>query len=173
MRMPSAIITTKKICLLSAGLLLCLVGCSERNPRVITRLNESAALTGDLRTNPLRWKVITSAINHQDAVMYTVFGNDEAVHHSRTSAQQDYPAGSVISLVTWSQQEDPRWFGGRIPQAPKSVEFVAVKVGADRRPDYLYEDYEGNPLKKVSAKEGQTPEGRAAYLLSQRAAVMP
>ena len=40
--------------------------------------------------------------------MYTLFGNDLAVQYAHTNPQHDYPAGSVLSLVTWSQQEDPR-----------------------------------------------------------------
>ena len=33
--------------------------------------------------------------------------------------------------------------------------------------------YEGSPLRKASASEGRSPGSRTAYLLSQRAAVMP
>lgn len=40
-----------------------------------------------------------------------VIGNDLAVEYARSHSQQGYPAGSVISLVTWTQREDPRWFG--------------------------------------------------------------
>lgn len=36
-----------------------------------------------------------------------------------------------------------------------------------------YQRFEGSPLKKVSSQQGRTPDERAAYLLSQRAAVMP
>jgi hypothetical protein len=159
---------------LMAAALLNMTGCSEVNPRVVTRLNESAALVGGLPANPLQWRVITSAINKTQApTMSTLFGNDAAVQCARTNLQHDYPNGAVLALVTWTQQEDPRWFGARIPAAPKSVEFVTVKVGADNRPQYSYEDFEGSPLKKVSAQEGATPGERAAYLLSQRAAVMP
>ena len=76
---------------------------------------------------------------------------------------------SVLSVVTWSQQEDPRWFGGSIPQKTTAVEFVKVTgPGA-----YSYERYEGSPLKKVANGEGADPRERAAYLLAQRAAVMP
>ncbi len=164
---------TRKIYLVGMGILLGVMGCSEQNPRVATRLNQDAALAGDLPSNPLQWRVITSAVNEQDSTMYTLFGNDLAVQYARTNSQHDYPAGSVLSLVTWKQQEDPRWFGGKIPAAPKSVEFVTVGATADHRPSYSYQEYEGAPLKKISAQEGLAPDGRAAYLLSQRAAVMP
>jgi hypothetical protein len=79
----------------------------------------------------------------------------------------------VLSVVTWSEQEDPRWFGGNIPASTKSVEFVAVENGADGKPTYSYQNYAGVPLKKMLAEDGSAPNERAAFLLSQRAAVMP
>jgi hypothetical protein len=115
------------MCFLTAALSLGLVGCSDRtNPRVETKLNQDAALVGDLPSNPLQGRVITSWINKRDATMSTLYGNDVAVRYARTSAERMYPAGSVLSVVTWSQQEDPRWFGAKIPQKVESVEFVAV-----------------------------------------------
>jgi hypothetical protein len=158
------------ICLLGAVLAVGLAGCSEKtNPRVETRLNQDAALVGELPSNPLQGKVITSWINKQDATMSTLFGNDVAVQYARTNAGRIYPAGSVLSVVTWSQQEDPRWFGGNIPQRAKAVEFVTVTGPGT----YTYQRYEGSPLKKVASVEGSDPKDRAAYLLAQRAAVMP
>jgi len=105
--------------------------------------------------------------------MSTLYGNDVAAQYARSNTQHDYSSGSVLSLVTWNQQEDPRWFGGNIPAAPKSVELVIVGSAPDHHATYAYQKYEGAPLKKVSAQEGLTPNDRAIYLLSQRAAVMP
>ncbi len=154
--------------LLSAVLAMSLAGCSGKaNPRVTTTLNNDAALGGGLAANPLQGKVITSWIDKQDKTMSTLFGNDIAIQHARTNEKFNYPAGSVLSLVTWSQQEDPRWFGGNLPAKPRSVEVVTVG-GA-----YLYQRFEGSPLKSVATEEGAVPGERAAYLLSQRAAVMP
>jgi hypothetical protein len=163
----------KIISCLGALLSLSIMGCTGENPRVVTKVNEGAALTGELPANPLQGKVITSWIDKKNATMSTLFGNDVAVQYARSNPQHDYPAGSALSVVTWSQQEDPRWFGGNIPQAPKSVEFVTVGVTPDQHRTYSYLDYEGSPLKKISAQDGPTPSDRAAYLLAQRAAVMP
>jgi hypothetical protein len=99
----------------------------------------------------------------------TLFGNDVAWQYARTNAEMQYPAGSVLSVVTWGEQEDPRWFGGSIPQRAKVVEFVTVASPGT----YSYQRYEGSPLKKVASVEGHDPQDRAAYLLAQRAAVMP
>jgi hypothetical protein len=154
--------------LLSAVLTAGLVACSDKtNPRVVTRLNNEAALVGELPSNPLKGKVITSWVNKHDATMSTMFGNDVAVRYARTNTEMQYPAGSVLSVVTWSQQEDRRWFGGKIPQKTTAVEFV--KVTGPRA--YTYQRFEGSPLKKV--EDGVAPNDRGAYVLSQRAAVMP
>ncbi len=152
---------------------LVLAGCSSPVPAVLTRFNDSAALNGNLPANPLHWQVITSAIDHRDATMYTVFGNDGAVAYARSHDDQDYPPGSVLSLVTWSQTEDPRWFGGMTPGNTQSVEFVEIKADADHGRLYSYERYAGAPLAKVFSAATAEPNERARYLLSQRAAVMP
>jgi len=161
-------VRVREIYLFSAVLAAGLVSCSDKtNPRVVTRLNDEAALVGELPSNPLKGKVITSWVNKHDATMSTMLGNDVAVQYARTNAEMQYPAGSVLSVVTWSQQEDPRWFGGSIPQKTRAVEFVTVTgPGA-----YTHQRYEGSPLKKV--EDGAAPNDRAAYVLSQRAAVMP
>ncbi len=165
--------------ILSCGILGCsfsILGCAGQNPRIATKRNDTASLTGDLPTNPLEWKVITSSVDKQNSTMSTLFGNDIAIQYARTNAKHDYPAGSILSLVTWTQQEDPRWFGGNIPSAPKSVEFVTVATSPDHKPTYTYESYSGVPLKKITTEnnpDNLAPDSRAAYLLAQRAAVMP
>jgi hypothetical protein len=159
--------------LLGAVLSLGLVGCSEQNPHVATRFNQDASLDGSLPWSPLEGKVITSWVDKRNSTMSTLYGNDAAARYARTTRSHDYPSGSVLSLVTWSRQDDPRWFGATIPAAPKSVEFVVVGTGLDHRPSYSYREYAGKPLKITVAQEGPAPNSRAAYLLSQRAAVMP
>jgi hypothetical protein len=153
--------------------LFCLAGCTNPVPAAITRLNAGAVLNGNLPENPLHWQVITSAIDHRDATMYTVFGNDAAVAYARSHDDRNYPAGSILSLVTWKQTEDPRWFWGMTPDATQSVEFVEIKADAGHNRLYSYERYTGSPLTKVSSETSAEPNQRAANLLSQRAAVMP
>jgi hypothetical protein len=160
----------RDVCLVGAVLALALAGCSEKtNARVETRSNQEAALVGDLPLNPLQDNVITSWIDKSNATMSTLFGNDVAVRYARTNADRDYPTGSVLSVVTWQQQEDPRWFGGNIPKTTKSVEFVTVTgPGA-----FAYSRYEGSPLKQVAKEYVGETGARINYVLAQRAAVMP
>jgi len=166
------------ICLL-AGILslitfiLGMLGCSAAEPKIPATINQSASLVGPLPANPLQWKIITSTINKADSTMSTLYGNDLAVRYARANSQHNYPTGSVLSLVTWTQREDDRWFGAKIPDQVKSVEFVGIDVASDGRSSYSYREYQGTPLTMVSEQKGFTPNERAVYLLTQRAAVMP
>jgi len=163
----------KRTCLIGMVLAVTILGCAGDEPKVSATFNRSASLTGELPANPLQWKIITSAVDAAHSTMSTLYGDDLAVRYARANLRHNYPDGSVLSLVTWTQREDTRWFGAKIPGEVKSVEFVFVKVSDDGRSSYSYQAYEGKPLKRVSAHEGPAPNERAAYLLSQRAAVMP
>jgi len=134
------------------------------------RFNRDAALPGDLPYQPFQWRVIASSVDKENATMSTLYGNDLAVNHARTNGP--YPAGAVLSLVTWHQQEDRHWFGGRIPSKVQSIEFLVVDSSSDR-PAYSYQAYEGDPLKKISARETAVTQPRIDSILSQRASVMP
>jgi hypothetical protein len=120
--------------------------------------------------NPLQWEVIASTLNHHDHTLATVLGNDRAIAYAREDAAHAYLVGSV--LITWSQEEDPQWFGGNIPGNVRSVEFVEVQSGPDHGA-YLYTLYGGSPLRRLVSTEEKSPTGRAAYIVGQRAAVMP
>ncbi|MBS1852440.1 MAG: cytochrome P460 family protein [Acidobacteria bacterium] len=154
-------------------LVLGLSGCAKESPKLVAELNHGAAIRGNLPANPLAWKVITSAVDQSKQTMETLYGNDAAAGYARTHAEAQYPAGSVLSLVTWKQGEDSRWFGARTPQAVQSVEFVTVEAGAEGKPAYLYEEYLGAPLEKTLEVRSAAPAERAQYLLSQRASVLP
>ncbi len=145
----------------------------RRSGAVISSIDDRAGLAGSLRWNPLQWNVITFSIARNDSTTSTLYGNDVAVRYARMSSQQDYPAGSVLSLVTWVQREDGHWFGAKIPGPVKSVEFVTVTARPNNHPTYSYENYEGSPLMRTSASDGRSPGSRAAYLFSLRASVMP
>ena len=128
------------------------VGCHMpvRDNDYVYTINKRAPLNVALPADPLQWNVITSFVDRPGSTMSTLYGNDTAVRYARSNSQHDYPAGSMLSLVTWTQEDDPHWFGAKIPGQVKSVEFVSVPPGLS------------------------DPTGRHdAYLLSLRAAVMP
>jgi hypothetical protein len=75
-------------------------GCSSANPRTAPQVNSSAALRGDLAANPLQWKVISLRVARAESGMSTLHGNGVAVEYVRTHAENDYPGGSELALVT-------------------------------------------------------------------------
>jgi hypothetical protein len=161
------------MCLLSGALAMGTAGCAGDASRTTATFNQGAGLAGELPMNPLAWRVISSAVDPGSGTMSTLYGNDVAIGYARTHMQHDYPSGSVLSLVSWTQAEDPRWFGGKIPSQVKSVEFVTVGAGEKGQDQYSYEAYTGNPLKKAADRPFGAPPERIAYFLSSRAAVMP
>ena len=115
-------------------MLLTLAGCTSAVSHAVNRLNDAAALMGDLPADPLRWGVITVGANPGESTMSTLFGNEIAVQYSRKKSAGTYPPGSVLSFVTWQRQEDVRWFGARMPARVKSVEFVEFTAGKKAPP---------------------------------------
>jgi hypothetical protein len=98
--------------------------------------------------------------------MSTLYGNDPAVKSARHG--RPYAPGAIVTLVTWSQREDPHWFGGRIPKGLASVESVSI----DPSGAPLYERYEGMPLtKKMPA--ATTVAARVQYITGKKASVLP
>jgi hypothetical protein len=152
---------------------VCASGCAGDASRTAATFNDGGALVGELRANPLTWRVITCTVDPSHGTTSTLYGNEIAVGYARTHSQRDYPAGSVISLVSWAQKEDSRWYGAKIPSQVISVEFVTVSAGEKGDSQYSYEAYVGNPLKKATAQPYGPPAERIAYLFSNRAAVMP
>jgi hypothetical protein len=141
--------------------------------------NGAAALPDDLPYPAFQWKVITSWVDKTNGTMSTLFGNDLAVTHARTSPQMPYPAGAVIAVVTWRQQEDKHWFGARIPGKVQSVEFITANAPINNVPSYSYQKYEGDPLKKTTTVEStdlQAPSDaliRLGSIVAERAAPLP
>jgi hypothetical protein len=124
---------------------------------------------------PLDWRVITSSVDHAHGAMSTLYGNDAAIDHARTSPQTLYPPGAVLALVTWQQQEDRHWFGGRIPGKVQSVEIIRFGMPPPGQSPFDYELWTGSPLQRASENQAMwaTENTRIEMITSLRAAVMP
>jgi len=88
----------------------------------------AAALPASLPYQPLAWNAITMYVDPKTRTTATLYGNEAAMQAvpAHTAAAPTYPAGAVLALVTWTQRDDPHWFGARIPASPQSVEFVQI-----------------------------------------------
>jgi hypothetical protein len=158
--------------------------------------DQAAALPDSIAAHPLTGKVITSFVNLRDKTMSILYGNDIAVKSARSgnnaataathaaasaahatttgtaiatpAAHTTYPPGSTLALVTWSQRDDPHWFGGRIPGAIRSVEILSF--GSVPAP--AYDRYEGAPLAKKQASSVDV-QARILYITGRKASVFP
>jgi hypothetical protein len=170
------------------SLLLALVACvcaffsccpdGSRVAPLTATINETASLPAAavsmLPANPLKWRIITAAIDSQNSTMSTLYGNDIAVQYARSNSKHDYPPGSQIALVTWTRRDDPRYFGARIPDAIKTIEFVSVNTAPEGgTTQYAYDRFEGTPLAKTQSDVSAPPSPSDSALLNLRAAVLP
>lgn len=158
---------------MSSTAVVTIAGCSGTNPAVAASLNENASLPNGLPANPLRWQVVTSEIDKSAVTISTLFGDDQAIAYARGNPHHGYPVGATLAMVTWTEREDPRWYGALIPDQVQSVEFVFVESAPDGTPLYDYQKFSGSPLKQSAAGQNSATKDRTTYLLSQRAAVMP
>ena len=143
-----------------------LTGCSSRRTPPAKIMNSGADVPlAALPNNPLAWRVVTSGANRTQHTMYTLYGNDTAIAHARAHTAGDYPAGAQLALVTWSQKEDPHWFGGYMPGTPLSVEYVTFSAGTPQ-----YTRFTGQPLARDTATADPQ---RAAAITGMQAALMP
>lgn len=136
-------------------------------------LNQAASVTtqDQLPENPLRQKVISSFINPLANEMSTLYGNDPAFQYARFHSDGNYPEGSVLYLVTWKQQDDPKWFGGKIPDTIQSVEIVRFEKNTNRENGPVYQLFGGRPLRE--SKNPVAVGCRLKYIISQPMAQIP
>ncbi|GGA95038.1 cytochrome P460 family protein [Puia dinghuensis] len=127
--------------------------------------DQAAYLPDSVDKHPLMGKVITTMVNPREGTMSTLYGNDLAVKAAR-SGQASYP-GAFYALVTWSQRDDPHWFGGRIPKALVKVETVDYTPGGEVH----WSSYQGMPLKKMSGTAMGAD--RVHYIATLKASVLP
>lgn len=127
----------------AAGLMgtLLLGGCRHKHPSASDLFNDEAKIGAGLPYPVMDWRALTTSVDRGGMTTSTLFGNDVAVAAARGGAAS-YPVGAVLGLVTWRQREDAHWFGGRIPDAPVSVEFVEFGSG----PLPVYRHFAGAPL---------------------------
>ncbi|HTL10445.1 MAG TPA: cytochrome P460 family protein, partial [Chitinophagaceae bacterium] len=127
-----------------------------------------------LREMPaLQDRLITSMADSQGHSMSTLYGNDIATAFARSPKGNVYPAGAILTLVTWKQQDHEHWFGGKMPATMQGVEKVVFVKGNSEQVDALYEGYKGNARIKLPAQDTAFVQSRIDFITSQRASIMP
>ena len=136
--------------------------------------NTAADLPASLPYQPLEWTAITTYVNPGDHTMTTLYGNETAIRSlnlrgADAMTAPSYAAGAVLALVTWTQRDDPHWFGARIPSAPQSIEFVQVQAEGGRN---SYRRFAGAELAPSHA-ETATEAARAKLILGLAPVSLP
>lgn len=70
-------------------------------------------------------KVIATFIDPETKTMSTVLGTDETVARARSGLKHDTEKND-LSLTSWAQVPDPRWFGAGIPGEMKTTQKLKV-----------------------------------------------
>lgn len=65
-------------------------------------------------------KTITTFINAQNHTTSTLYGNKEAYESLLNSDSVNNK--KILVLITWKQQDEPKWFGAKIPGSLISIE---------------------------------------------------
>lgn len=113
--------------------------------------------------NMQQQQLISSVIDKKRQTHSVLYGNNVAVQHARSGAAGLYPAGAVLRLATWSQQEDTHWFGAKVPEHLQTVEMV--KVGTTP----AYEAYQAPGWKQMPAADHSD---RIDYITHLKASVI-
>jgi hypothetical protein len=144
-----------------------------KSKRVEVANNRAALFPPNLPYQPLGWNALTLFVDPTAHTMSALFGNDSAqaarARGGSSGKAPAYPAGSVLALVTWSQREDPHWFGGRIPDTPQSVEFVETDEAGKER---VYRRYDGRSLQEQTLLSEEVLR-RSNFLLALSPAILP
>lgn len=106
-------------------------------------------------------------IQPKDSTMSTLYGGEIAFNYVKQNSDFKYPKGAVLYEVTWKQRSDEVWFGGNMPEEIYSVE----KIAFDNN-NFVYEKFEGNPLKKTQIKEVEEIL-RQDFIVGQKMAASP
>lgn len=133
--------------------------------------NTAAALPASLPYQPLGWRAITMFVDPQNHAMAILYGNQIAMQTVQPRSPQTpaYSPGAVLALATWTQRDDPHWFGARIPDRPRSVEFVQVATTGQQN---RYRRFAGSGLAEAPAPEAVSAQ-RMNWILNLTPAQMP
>ncbi len=148
----------------AVGCLSMVVGCRGHKPTASDLYNDNAAVDASLPYPVMDWRALSSSADREAMTTATLFGNDTAIAAARSG--QAYTTGAVLGLVTWRQKEDAHWFGGRIPDGPVAVEFVAFGPGAMP----VYRHFAGTPMVEQADSGGVA---RVAVIEGMKAARLP
>lgn len=129
-----------------------------------TAFNDAASILSPKGLAPLQGIVINSYVNTKTNTMATLYGNKTAKDYLQGHTAGSYPDGTELTLVTWHQQPDPRWFGGNVPGAVQRIEVVSFNKGVH------YSCYAGNPWRELTNPKADSA---TQWIIKQRMMILP
>lgn len=130
-------------------------------------INKKASLPGTFTISDLHQRVLSSFYNTKDNTNSVLYGDNGAEQVLQKHNTATSPAFS-LTLFTWHQQEDPHWFGARIPGDLVSVERLTKERTGDR---LSYQKLTGKQLTAVDDTAGSGK--RIRFILSQQPLIQP
>ncbi len=115
--------------------------------------------------------VISSSANANEATISILFGNAQAHTNSLSNAGRHVP-GEVLTLVTWQQIHNPRWYGSDINGRLKKIETVHVLRGSGHSLRYQYEVTNGATFRGDDENQ-KNREKRISYIIGLKPSVFP
>jgi len=150
---------------------LALTGCSETNNSHNGEINTQASFPEGFNFKNRGLHVITSSINKKENTTSVLYGIAVAQKFAETAIPTD-STGVVMTLVTWKQQDDDRWFGAKIPGKLLSAETITIK-GTPAQTVKKFELFTGDSLKKETSVDPLKTATRIKFILGQKASILP
>jgi len=150
---------------------LVVTSCTAPNTNHAGEINAKASHPADFKFQQKGLKVITSSINKRANTTSVLYGNAVAQKFAKQLNPTD-STGVVMTLVTWNQEDDDRWFGARIPGNLLCVETVTI-TGTANKPLKSFGLYSGASLTKQTVTDALESDPRITFILSQKASMLP
>jgi len=152
-------------------LALILTGCTTTPNNHAGELNTKASLPASFNFKNKGLHVITSSVNKRENTTAVLYGNAAAQKFAATTAPTD-SIGVLMTLVTWNQEDDERWFGGRIPGDLLCAETVTI-TGTPAAPQIKFELFNGALLTRETNTDSVDTAQRIKYILGRKASILP
>lgn len=133
--------------------------------------NEQASLPEKFNFKEMKLKAITTFIHPENHTTSTLYGNENAYNALLHSDSTPSNSSKNLVLITWKQQDDPKWFGAKIPGSLVSIETLKTNTNFKDLQNITYEFLPGGHLEKnIPASDNGK---RIKDILAVQPAVMP
>jgi len=154
-----------------AGIAIAMTACTNAPDNHAGEINTKASLPDNFNFKNKGLHVITSSVNKRKNTTAVLYGNAAAQKFARTAVPAD-SVGVVMTLVTWNQEDDGRWFGAHIPGDLLCAETVTI-TGTPAAPQIKFELFNGALLTRETNTDSVNTAQRIKYILGQKASIVP